>query len=142
MRAIFPTEATSPEVPASSAEDGSSRRAALNHVTLLELAFRAVLVDPTGLNESDLQSKARLRKALLDAAVDQFVGCSDGLTRTDSGNGALHLRTTPTEASNGAACWRVAHVDVKGFESVVAAYADERQAVRALIVAAALCARK
>jgi len=142
MRAIFPTEATTAEVPPTSAEDDSSRRAALSHVTVLELAFRAVLVDPAGLNESELQAKARLRNTLLDAAVDQFIGCSEGLARTNSGNGALRLRTTRTGASNGAACWLVADVDVNGFETVVAAHADERQAVRALLVAAALCARK
>ncbi len=142
MRAIFRSEATTAETPATSTEDGSSRRAALTHVTVLELAFRAVLVDPTGLNESELQAKARLRKALLDAAVDQFVGCSEGLARTDARNGALRLRTTRTGTSNGATRWLVAHVDVKGFETVVAAHADEREAVRALIVAAALCAPK
>src|SRR5882672_3869044 len=105
-----------------------TNRAALTHETLLELAFRAVRDDPPAASEAELAAKRRLRETLLEAAVTQFEGRSNGLERRVASEGVLRL----CAPSNGGQSWHIAHVDRYGVETKVEKLAEERAAIRAL----------
>src|SRR5882672_8626142 len=101
-----------------------TNRAALTHETLLEQAFRAVRDDPPAASEAELAAKRRLRETLLEAAVTQFEGCSNGLVRRVAADGALRLGAP----SNGSHSWRITYVDRQGRETELEKHTNERAA--------------
>lgn len=127
------TESTSPR----ERDRRVTSKAALTHETLLELAFRAVRDDPPAASEAELAAKRRLRETLLEAAVTQFEGCSNGLVRRVAADGALRLRAP----SNSSHSWCITYVDRQGMETELEKHTNERAAIRALIVATTAAAQ-
>ena len=101
-------------------------------VTVLEHAFRAVRDDPPGATSEQLTVHGRLRNQLLEAAVAQFTGRSNGLARARKSGGTLLL----TEDCSACGGWRITRFDEAMNPAAHDHYDDEREAIRALLIAA------
>jgi hypothetical protein len=100
-------------------------------VTVLEHAFRAVRDDPPGANPEELAVHGRLRNQLLEAAVAQFAGRSNGLARAGKSGGTLLL----TEDCGACGGWRITCFDEAMSPDGHDHYDDELEAIRALLIA-------